>query len=161
LEYEIQVTVNGEKYQKNVLNGATLLNFLRDELGLNGTKNGCEEGACGSCTVIVDNEPLKSCAVLAKNFDGADIETIENLASNDFQENNLHPLQAAFLEEGAVQCGYCTPGMIMTAKAFLNRNPNPTEAEIKAAINANICRCTGYKKIIEAIKKAAKTYAVK
>ena len=128
-----------------------MADVLRDELGLTGTKKGCGKGECGACTVIVDGEAILSCLVLAIQTQGKHILTIEGLA----QEGKLDVLQDAFVQYGAIQCGYCTPGMIMTARAFLNKNPLPSVEEIKKALSGNLCRCTGYLKIIEAVKKAS------
>ena len=126
--------------------------MIRDDLGLMGTKYGCGTGECGACTVLVDEKPVLSCLTLAVTVDKKNITTIEGIGAN----GDLHPLQQAFVDTGAVQCGYCTPGMILSAKALLDRNPNPTEDEIKCAIKGNLCRCTGYVKIIESIQLAAK-----
>lgn len=129
----------------------TLQRLLRDELDLTGTKEGCRTGNCGVCTVIVDGKAVKSCLILAPQVEGADVTTIEGLADGD----QLHPIQRAFAEYGAIQCGYCSPGFIMAAKAFLDENPRPTRAEIAEALEGNLCRCTGYVKIFEAIEAAA------
>ena len=129
----------------------SLLDVLRDRLGLTGTKRGCDEGACGSCTVLLNELPVNSCSVLAIDASGASVLTIEGLASD-----HLHPLQEAFIECGAVQCGFCTPGMILTSHAFLRRNPGPSRDEVREALAGNLCRCTGYKKIIDAVVLAAK-----
>jgi carbon-monoxide dehydrogenase small subunit len=146
MKVAIELTVNGEKCFLEVKPNQTLVDVLREDLGLTGTKKGCGEGKCGSCTVLMNGRPVNSCLVLAPQAEGADIVTIEGLA-----EQEPHPLQKAFAEKGAVQCGYCTPGMILTAKALLDVNPNPGEDEIKEAIAGNLCRCTGYNKIVEAI----------
>jgi carbon-monoxide dehydrogenase small subunit len=146
MKVAIELTVNGEKCFLEVKPNQTLVDMLREDLGLTGTKKGCGEGKCGSCTVLMNGRPVNSCLVLAPQAEGADIVTIEGLA-----EQEPHPLQKAFAEKGAVQCGYCTPGMILTAKALLDVNPNPGEVEIKEAIAGNLCRCTGYNKIVEAI----------
>lgn len=146
----IQLTVNGEEHQLYVKSNWTLVDVLRNELGLTGTKKGCGSGKCGSCTVLMDGRPVDSCLVLAPRADGANIVTIEGLADRE-----PHPLQMAFAEKGAVQCGYCTPGMIMTAKALLDETPAPSEDEIRTAISGNLCRCTGYNKIVEAIQSCA------
>jgi len=127
---------------------------LRDQLRLTGTKVGCNMGDCGACAVIMDGKPVNACLVLAVQANGREILTVEGLAD----ERDLHPLQRAFLEKGAVQCGFCTPGMLLSAKGLLDQNPTPSEEEIKMAISGNLCRCTGYVKIIEAIKSASETY---
>lgn len=150
MKVAIELTVNGEKCFLEVKPNQTLVDVLREDLGLTGTKKGCGEGKCGSCTVLMNGRPVNSCLVLAPQAEGADIVTIEGLA-----EQEPHPLQKAFAERGAVQCGYCTPGMILTAKALLDTNPNPGEDEIKEAIAGNLCRCTGYNKIVEAIMACA------
>jgi carbon-monoxide dehydrogenase small subunit len=129
----------------------TLLEVLREDLGLTGTKEGCGLGECGACTVLMDGRAINSCLVLAAEADGREITTIEGLADGD----RLHPIQQAFVDHGGLQCGFCTPGMIMSAKALLDKNPHPTEEEIKQGITGNLCRCTGYTKIIESIKAAA------
>ena len=129
----------------------TLVEFLRDELHLTGTKEGCDEGECGACTILFDGRPLNSCLVLALEADGHAITTIEGLA----QDGRLHPIQEAFVEAGAIQCGYCTPGMVLSAKAVLDEFPNPTEEQIRTGIEGNICRCTGYNRIVKAIMLAA------
>jgi carbon-monoxide dehydrogenase small subunit len=147
----ISVTVNGDSYQCAIKPNMTLLDFIRDELGLTGTKKGCETGDCGACTVILDGQVVNSCMVLAMETNGKSILTIEGLA----REGKLHPLQEAFINYGAIQCGYCTPGMILSAKALLDRNPTPTEQEVREAIAGNLCRCTGYVKIVEAILAVA------
>lgn len=154
----IILKVNGEAVELLVSPNRTLLDVLRKDLELTGTKRGCEQGACGACTVLIDGQPFRSCLTLAVEVQGRSIETIEGLR----QEEILHPVQEAFVSEGAVQCGFCTPGMVMTAKALLEENPNPTEEEITTAISGNLCRCTGYYKIKRAIvKAAAETYAKK
>jgi carbon-monoxide dehydrogenase small subunit len=143
----IQIRVNGSWQAASVPPTLTLLDFLRDTLGLTGTKKGCGAGNCGACTVILDGKAVNSCLILAVEADRKSILTIEGLSSN--QEG--HPLQKAFVEYGAIQCGFCTPGMIMSAKALLDRNPHPTDEEIKEALAGNLCRCTGYTKILEAV----------
>jgi carbon-monoxide dehydrogenase small subunit len=145
---EIQLTVNRELYRVAVNPNESLLHVIRERLGLKGTKCGCNVGECGACTVLIDGVPVRSCLMLAIAADRRSITTIEGMA--DGQE--LHPLQRAFIEHGAVQCGFCTPGFIMSAKALLDENPVPTEDEIREAIAGNLCRCTGYNKIVEAIK---------
>ncbi len=147
----IQLRVNGELYEVAVHPHWTLLEVLREELDLTGAKKGCDAGDCGGCTVILDGKPVFSCLTLAVEADGRDILTIEGLAQN----GQLHPIQNAFVEHGAIQCGFCTPGMIMSAKALLDENPNPTEEEVRQAIAGNLCRCTGYVKIVEAILAAS------
>ena len=151
-EHEISLTVNGYAERLRVPSKAMLADVLRDQLGLTGTKKGCEEGICGSCTVELNGELVSSCLVLAVQADGGSVTTIEGIDEG----GALHPVQQAFLTYGAVQCGFCTPGMIMTARAFLRENPAPSERDIRWAISGNICRCTGYVKIVEAIAAAAK-----
>lgn len=147
----IQLKVNGETHEVTVKPNETLLDVIRYKLELTGTKKGCDTGQCGSCTVLLDGKPVNSCLTLAIEARGKEILTIEGLARN----GHLHPLQEAFIQEGAVQCGYCTPGMLLSAKALLDENPNPTEEEVKEAIAGNLCRCTGYVKIITAIMTGA------
>ncbi len=149
--HTITVTVNGAKERLDVPSNMTLLKMLREKLALTGVKNGCEAGECGACTVLLDGEPVNSCMVLAVETDGHEILTVEGLAP----EGELSPLQQAFIEHNAVQCGYCTPGMLMSATALLQRNPHPTETEIKEALVGNLCRCTGYVRIIKAIQSVA------
>ena len=151
-EKRINALVNGETYERVIPVCMTLAEFLRDELGLTGTKIGCNEGECGACTVILSGEAVNSCLVLAVEADDKEVLTIEGLS-----KGGLHPLQQAFLDAGAVQCGFCTPGMLLTAKALLDHNPNPSEMEIRKGIEGNICRCTGYNRIINAIMMAAGT----
>jgi carbon-monoxide dehydrogenase small subunit len=148
---QIKFTVNGKDYEVSVPPWRTLLEVIREELGLTGTKEGCGLGECGACTVIMNGKTVNSCLVLAAEADGKQITTIEGLANGD----KLHPLQQAFINHGGFQCGFCTPGMIMSAKALLDANPKPTEDEIRQGISGNFCRCTGYTKIIESIKAAA------
>jgi carbon-monoxide dehydrogenase small subunit len=145
------VTVNGEQREIFVAPWRTLIDVLRDDLGLTGVKEGCGNGNCGSCTVLLDGEPVNSCLVLIGEVEGREITTIEGLAWGAV----LHPLQKSFIEEGAVQCGFCTPGVILNAKAFMDANPQPTEQEVRMAIAGNLCRCTGYDKIVRAIMKVA------
>ena len=147
----ITLTVNGEVYEVSVKPNSSLLDVLRDKLDLTGTKRGCDAGDCGSCTVIMDGKAVNACLVLAMKADGCNLLTIEGMANG----NKLDPIQAAFLEKGAVQCGFCTPGMVLSTKALLDKNPKPTKIEIKAGIAGNLCRCTGYTKIIEAIQTAS------
>jgi len=148
----INLMVNGEKCQVIVEPAESLLDVLRVKLNKTGTKKGCNEGDCGACTVIMNGRPVNACLVLAFEADNADILTIEGLADNV----QLHPLQESFIKYGGLQCGFCTPGMIMIAKALLDRNPNPTEEEIRKAVAGNICRCTGYVKIVQSISEAAR-----
>jgi aerobic carbon-monoxide dehydrogenase small subunit len=148
----IQLTINGEPVETAVSTNQTLVQFLRDDMGLTGTKHGCGLGDCGACTVLMDGKAVNSCLVLAIQADGTDILTIEGLAEN----GKLHPLQQAFVDKGAIQCGFCTPGMILSAKALLDEKPNPSELEIRTAISGNLCRCTGYQKIVQAVDEAAK-----
>ncbi|UCH30347.1 MAG: (2Fe-2S)-binding protein [Myxococcales bacterium] len=150
-EHEVTVTINGEKITKKVEARTLLVHFIREDLALTGTHIGCDTTSCGACTVIVRGKPVKSCTMFAVQADGADIETIEGLAAG----GELHPLQEGFWEKHGLQCGYCTQGMIMSAKGFLAENPNPTEDEIRHGISGNLCRCTGYNKIVEAIQYAA------
>jgi len=147
----IQLSVNGEQVQVFVGGSETLLDCLRNQLGLTGTKKGCDQGDCGACTVLVDGIPVNSCLMLALEAYGKDITTIEGLA----QEDGLHPLQEAFISHNAVQCGFCTPGMILTAAALLKENPHPSETEIRHYLQGNLCRCTGYSKIVQAVQAAA------
>ena len=147
----VEFTLNGQKKQILVFSNDLLINVLRDELYLTGTKYGCGIGECGACTVFINDEPVLSCLTLAASVNGKEITTIEGLARG----NELHPMQIAFLKNAAVQCGFCTPGMILTAIALLKENPNPTEEEIKEYMRGNICRCTGYVQIIKAIKACA------
>ena len=150
-KFRCGLTVNGERAEALVLSYKTLLEALREDFGLTGTKHGCELGECGACAVLVDGEPQLSCLVLALECEGRAVQTIEGLARGP----ELHPLQAAFVDFGGSQCGYCTPGVIMTAKALLEKNPNPTKQEIKEATAGNLCRCTGYNQIVESIEDAA------
>jgi carbon-monoxide dehydrogenase small subunit len=149
--HTITVTVNGARERLDVRPNMTLLQMLRDQLALTGTKNGCEAGECGACTVLVDGEPVNSCMMLAVEADGREVLTVEGLAP----EGQLSPIQEAFVEHNAVQCGFCTPGMLVSAHALLKRNPDPTEEQIKQALVGNLCRCTGYVRIIRAIRSAA------
>jgi carbon-monoxide dehydrogenase small subunit len=149
---KIHFQVNGEQATVSVRPYETLLEVLRERLALTGAKEACGLGACGACTVLVNGVPLRSCLVLAPEVDGAMITTVEGLK----QGGKLHPLQQAFMEKGAVQCGFCTSGMILTAKALLERNPKPTRAAVVKTLSSNACRCTGYKKIVEAVEEAAR-----
>ncbi len=150
--YPLAMTVNGQAVNVKVEADELLVDTLRDRLGLIGTKIGCSEGECGACTIVMDGEAVLACLIPARRAQGRDIVTIEGLSDGEA----LHPLQQAFVEYGAVQCGYCIPGFILSAKALLDRNPQPTRDEIKEAIAGNLCRCTGYVKIIEAIESVAK-----
>ena len=151
-----RLQVNGESTEVAFAPYKTLLEVLREDLGLTGTKHGCELGECGACAVLVDGTPQLSCLVLAVECEGRAIETVEGLATAGNAGAQLHPLQAAFADLGAAQCGYCTPGILMTAKALLEKEKNPTRERIKEAISGNLCRCTGYQQIFEAIEEAAK-----
>jgi carbon-monoxide dehydrogenase small subunit len=148
----ITLEVNGERYEREVDARVLLVHFIRDELGLTGTHVGCDTGNCGACTIHVDGLAVKSCMLLAIQADGARIDTVEGLA----RDGELHPLQQAFSDHHGLQCGYCTPGMLMSAKHLLDHNPEPTEGEIRKAIQGNICRCTGYVGIVEAVKAVAR-----
>jgi carbon-monoxide dehydrogenase small subunit len=148
----ITVDVNGQSYEREVEARKLLVHFLRDDLDLTGTHIGCDTGNCGACTVHVNGQPLKSCMLLAIQADGASIATVEGLA----EDGSLTPLQQSFSDHHALQCGYCTPGMLMSAKALLDANPRPSEEEIRKALQGNICRCTGYVNIVEAVKAAAR-----
>jgi carbon-monoxide dehydrogenase small subunit len=150
--YKIQLIVNGKTYERTVEPRLLLSDFIRHELGLTGTHVGCEHGVCGACTILVDGEPMRSCLMFAVQADGLMLTTVEGLAAD---EQHLHPLQAAFQQAHGLQCGFCTPGFLMTLVAFLKENPNPSEDEIRAAISGNLCRCTGYQNIVEAVKLAA------
>lgn len=148
----LELTVNGEHYEVLVEPKTLLIDVLRDQLGLKGAKRGCDSGSCGACTVLLNGKPVHSCSILALQANGGEILTIEGLADGP----NLHPIQEAFLDHWALQCGFCTPGQVIAAKALLDENPNPTEEEVKTAMNGHICRCTGYNMITEAILDAAK-----
>ena len=147
----IELNVNGKKYRLTVEDEALLLDVLREDLGLTGTKRGCEIGECGACTVIMDGQTVNSCLVLAAQAHGSEIRTIEGVAQN----GKLHPVQQAFIDHDAVHCGFCTPGMVMSTLNLLEHNPHPDEQEIRRAISGNLCRCTGYTQIIEAVRQAA------
>ena len=148
----LELTVNGEHYEVLVEPKTLLVDVLRDQLGLKGAKRGCDSGSCGACTVLLNGKPVHSCSILALQANGGEILTIEGLSDGP----NLHPIQEAFVDHWALQCGFCTPGQIIAAKALLDENPNPTEEEVKTAMNGHICRCTGYNMITEAILDAAK-----
>jgi carbon-monoxide dehydrogenase small subunit len=152
MKIPIKLTVNGEERILEVKPNRTLVDVLREDLGLTGTKKGCGEGKCGSCTVLMDGRTVNACLILAPQADGSEIMTIEGLGDME-----PHPLQVAFAEKGAVQCGYCTPGMILTAKALLDANPDPREEEVRSAISGNLCRCTGYDKIVDAVLACAES----
>lgn len=152
----VNFVLNGREQTIEVDTSRRLLDLLRDDLGLTGVKEGCGEGECGACTVIINGQAVNSCLMLAAQVDGMEVTTIEGLGD----EEHLHPLQESFIEEGAVQCGFCTPGMIMSAKALLDRNPAPNKTEIVNALAGNLCRCTGYGKIVKAVERAAKQSAV-
>jgi carbon-monoxide dehydrogenase small subunit len=151
MAFGVQITVNGEPHEAEVEPRTLLVHFLRDQLGLTGTHVGCDTTSCGACTVHVDGEAVKSCTVLAVQADGAEVTTIEGLADGE----QLHPLQEAFWADHGLQCGFCTPGMIMAAADLLKRNPDPTEAEVRAGLEGNLCRCTGYHNIVRAVLDAA------
>jgi len=148
---QIQITLNGKPMSLEVQPHRLLLDLLRDEIGLTGTKEGCGTGDCGACTVLLNGKPVNSCLILSGELDGAEIVTIEGLKIGP----ELHPVQKAFIQDGGAQCGYCTPGMLMMSKALLEENPNPTEEDIRFALSGNLCRCTGYAKIIQAVQDAA------
>ena len=147
----VRLTVNGRSYVRPVEPRTTLADFLRDDLDLTGTHVGCEHGVCGACTVLVDNQPVRSCLLFAVQLDGAAVTTVEGLADGE----RLHPLQEAFREHHGLQCGFCTPGLLLTAKALLDEHPAPSDGEIREAIAGNLCRCTGYHFIVDAIRAAA------
>jgi len=149
--HKITLTVNGETEQIDVPSNMTLLKMLRERLGKTGTKNGCSAGECGACTVMINGEPVNSCMILAVECDGLEIVTVEGLADN----GALAPVQEAIMESGGIQCGFCTPGVLIASQALLNRNPNPSEDQIREALVGNLCRCTGYIRIIEAVQEAA------
>jgi aerobic carbon-monoxide dehydrogenase small subunit len=149
--HRIVLKVNGSNEQVDVPSNMTLLQMLREKLGLTGTKNGCSAGECGACTVLMNEEPVNSCMVLAVECMGAEIITVEGLS----KDGRLDPIQQAIIDEGGVQCGFCTPGVLISARALLNRIPEPSEVEIRDALVGNLCRCTGYVRIVEAVKKAA------
>jgi carbon-monoxide dehydrogenase small subunit len=155
LKQFITLMVNEEPYEVLIKPSETLMHVLREKLGLTGAKHGCDTGKCGACTVLIDGEPVRSCLTFAISVRNREITTIEGLVEN----GDLHPIQKAFIKHGAVQCGFCTPGMILLTKAFLEETPRPTEDEIRKALSANICRCTGYLKIIEAIQAVSEEMA--
>ncbi|NWF57561.1 MAG: (2Fe-2S)-binding protein [Syntrophaceae bacterium] len=147
MKYPLTLTVNGEKVDLEIPPHRTLLDLIRNELGLTGTKEGCGNGECGACTVLMDGQPVNACLVLALQAQGKEITTIEGLSRG----RRLHSIQEAFISHGAIQCGFCTPGMVLSVKALLDRNPRPEEREIRKALSGNLCRCTGYQKIVEAV----------
>ena len=155
MKHRINLTINGDPYELLVEPRKTLLSVLRDTIGLTGAKESCSTGDCGACTILLDGKPVTSCLVLAVSANGKAITTIEGLVN----EGELHPIQRAFVEKGGIQCGYCTPGMLLTAKALLDENPNPTEEQIRRYLAGNICRCTGYNKIVQAVTYAAQLLA--
>jgi carbon-monoxide dehydrogenase small subunit len=150
--HQINITVNGHSEQVAVASNTTLMRMLRETLALTGTKNGCSAGECGACTVLLNGEPINSCMVLAAECDGAEVITVEGLAG----DHQMDPVQETIVNSGGVQCGFCTPGILISARALLNRNPDPSEEDIKNALVGNLCRCTGYVRIIESIKKASR-----
>jgi aerobic-type carbon monoxide dehydrogenase small subunit (CoxS/CutS family) len=153
----VSVTVNGRRYERSVAPRELLSDFLRHDLGLTGTHVGCEHGVCGACTVLLDGEAVRSCLIFAVQADGRAVETVEGLASGE----TLDPLQTAFREHHALQCGFCTPGILMSMKAFLRETPSPDEAAIRDALSGHLCRCTGYQNLVAAVAAAAKTVAAK
>jgi len=155
MERKIRVTVNGRAYERTVEVRKTLADFLRDDLELTGTHLGCEHGVCGACTIVLDGAAVRSCLLFAAQVHGGDVQTVEGLADGD----RLNPLQEAFREHHGLQCGFCTPGFLMTLTCFLRDCPNPTEEQIREAISGNLCRCTGYKNIVEATRAAAQSRA--
>jgi carbon-monoxide dehydrogenase small subunit len=150
--HKIHITVNGKDEQVVVPSNMTVMRMLRENLALTGTKNGCSAGECGACTVLINGEPVNSCMVLAAECDGVEIVTVEGLAG----DKQLDPIQEAMIEAGGVQCGFCTPGILISSRALLDRNPNPSDAEIREALVGNLCRCTGYLRIIDSVKVAAR-----
>ena len=157
MTHQATLTVNGVAFPVSVEPHRTLLSVLRTELGVTGPKEGCDDSECGACMVLIDGRPVNSCSYLALQADGRDVTTVEGLS----EDGELHPLQQAFLEQGGVQCGFCTPGMLISAKALLDQNPDPTEDEVRIALSGNLCRCTGYQKIAQAVLQAAEQLPVK
>ncbi len=155
----VTLTVNGDRHELYLDNRRTLLDTLRDELGLTGAHRGCDCGDCGACTVLVDGLPMTSCLLLAADYDGASVTTIEGVAALGDFAGSLHPLQQALVETGGIQCGFCTPGIVMNSLALLSEKPDPSENEVRAWLAGNLCRCTGYVKIVEAVLAAAKVMA--
>jgi carbon-monoxide dehydrogenase small subunit len=156
MRYEATLNVNGVGYPVEIEPGRSLLSVLRSEVGLTGSKEGCDDSECGACMVLLDGRPVNSCSYLALQADGREVTTIEGLSAAD---GELHPLQRAFLDQGGVQCGFCTPGMLISAKALLDENPKPSEDEIRLALSGNLCRCTGYSGIVRAVQSAAQELA--
>ena len=154
--FDLEMTINGTLYKRSVEPRMLLSDFLRQDIGLTGTHIGCEHGVCGACTVLMDGQPVRSCLMFAVQANGHQITTVEGLGTLE----DLHPLQAAFQEAHGLQCGFCTPGFLMTLEPYLKENPNPSEEEIRVAISGNICRCTGYQNIVEAVKLAAEMMSV-
>jgi len=154
--FDIEITINGTRYERTVEPRMLLSDFIRQDIGLTGTHVGCEHGVCGACTVLLDGQPVRSCLMFAVQADGHEVLTVEGLGTPE----HLNPLQAAFQEAHGVQCGFCTPGILMTLEPFLKSNPNPSEEEIREAISGNICRCTGYQHIVDAVKLAAESMSV-
>ncbi len=150
----LSFTLNGKKQSIFISEDALLIDVIRDEIGLKGTKKSCQIGECGACTVLIDGHPVRSCILPALTVENKEVTTIEGL----YREDKIHPIQQAFIDYGAIQCGYCTPGMILTVKALLDTNSNPTDQEIKNALSGNLCRCTGYNKILAAVKSLVGTY---
>jgi len=157
MKKKIRITLNGKKTDLDVPSHRLLLDLLRDEIGLTGTKEGCGTGDCGACTVLLNGKPVNSCLIFSGELDGADIVTIEGLKIGP----ELHPVQQAFIQDGGVQCGYCTSGMLMMSKALLDENPDPSEEDIRFAISGNLCRCTGYAKIVKAVQDAGRELRAK
>ncbi len=156
MKIPIKLTVNGDYHELYIDTRRTLLDVLRQELNLMGAHRGCDEGECGACTIHVNGLPMNSCLLLAADLDGAEILTVEGVATN----GDMHPLQQALVEKGGIQCGFCTPGFVMSALALLQENPHPTEAEIRSTLSGNLCRCTGYVKIVEAVMSASEQLAI-
>ena len=154
--FDVEITINGTRYERTVEPRMLLSDFIRQDIGLTGTHVGCEHGVCGACTVLLDGQPVRSCLMFAVQADGHEVLTVEGLGTPE----HLNPLQAAFQEAHGVQCGFCTPGILMTLEPFLKSNPNPSEEEIREAISGNICRCTGYQHIVDAVKLAAESMSV-
>jgi carbon-monoxide dehydrogenase small subunit len=158
-QYDITLTINGTRYERTVEPRLLLSDFIRHDLGLTGTHVGCEHGVCGACTILFDGAAVRSCIMFAVQADGHDLMTVEGLAPTNPTLENLHPLQTSFRDAHGLQCGFCTAGILMTLVPFLNENPHPNEQEIREAISGNICRCTGYQHIVDAVKLAADTMA--